>query len=77
MSFAKADDVMRIINELVRRIWRRAQHTALSIIPKLTYGMAMTSYGSDKPDLRYYHSRVSMILYGHLDEQVLTHWHSR
>ena len=54
MSFARADDVMRCVEVLIRRLWE----TLLQVesLPqgfrRISYQEAMSMYGSDKPDVR-------------------------
>ena len=63
MSFAGANDVMTVMETLVKRIWggRRAELSENLKFPlrRLSYDTAISTYGSDKPDLRFDHSRVS------------------
>jgi aspartyl-tRNA synthetase len=68
MSFADGDDVMVIIENLIKALWNDVQGTAISAQPgsyltgprftQMSYDDAMSAYGSDKPDLRF-PSRVS------------------
>ncbi|KAF8422517.1 tRNA synthetases class II-domain-containing protein [Tirmania nivea] len=62
MSFAGANDVMTVMEALVKRIWEE-RRTVLSEgltfpLRRLSYHTAMCTYGSDKPDLRFDHSRI-------------------
>ncbi|KAL8871496.1 MAG: hypothetical protein Q9174_002683 [Haloplaca sp. 1 TL-2023] len=53
MSFAGAEQVINVMEELVRSIW--LEHLGLhlpSSFPRMTYQEAMSKYGSDKPDVR-------------------------
>lgn len=53
MSFAKADDVIEIAEDLIRRLWRAfVLQVEIATFPRMTYTEAMAKYGSDKPDLR-------------------------
>ncbi|KAI9825901.1 MAG: hypothetical protein M1832_000842 [Thelocarpon impressellum] len=53
MSFATGEDVMACIESLIRRLWKTLKDVDLpQTIPRLSYGEAMTRYGSDKPDRR-------------------------
>lgn len=62
MSFAGARDVMTVMEDLIRKIW--AKERGLSgprltyPFAKMPYDLAMTTFGTDKPDLRFSHSRV-------------------
>ena len=52
-SFAEADDVIGAIEELIRTLWKYLLDLQLPhAFPRMTYAQAMSSYGSDKPDLR-------------------------
>ena len=52
-SFAKADDVIEAVEELIRTLWRYFLEVELpKPFPRMTYTEAMLRYGSDKPDLR-------------------------
>jgi aspartyl-tRNA synthetase len=54
MSFAGAADVMKCIEALIRKLWQ----TLLQVesLPqefrRISYQEAMSSYGTDKPDIR-------------------------
>ncbi|KAH0563401.1 hypothetical protein GP486_002035 [Trichoglossum hirsutum] len=54
MSFAKAEDVMKCIEELIRRLWQILLQVELQPqeFHRISYHEAMSSYGSDKPDIR-------------------------
>ena len=53
MSFSKTDDVILAVEILIREIWKVFLDLELPIaFPRMTYTQAMSSYGSDKPDLR-------------------------
>lgn len=53
MSFATGEDVMLIVETLLRRLWSKMLSTDVpSPFPRMTYHDAMSKYGSDKPDLR-------------------------
>ncbi|KAI8330921.1 tRNA synthetases class II-domain-containing protein [Blakeslea trispora] len=55
MSFAKQKDVQNIIEGIVTSIWDRVLGRKLSSadFPHMTYNEAMSTYGSDKPDVRF------------------------
>ena len=54
MSFAKGTDVMDCITTLISKLWRDLMNVVLpDSFPNMTYYEAMSSYGSDKPDLRF------------------------
>lgn len=55
MAFASGEDVMRVVENVVRRLWR--ERLGIKNLPesfaRMTYQEAMSKYGSDKPDLRF------------------------
>lgn len=53
MSFVDQYDVMAVMEEAVRRLWREFKGVEIGEIEKMTYADAMEQYGSDKPDLRF------------------------
>lgn len=54
MSFVEADDVMGVIEGLVKRTAREILGLDVPLpIPRLTYAEAMERFGHDAPDLRY------------------------
>ncbi|OAG06789.1 aspartyl-tRNA synthetase-like protein [Paraphaeosphaeria sporulosa] len=53
MSFADEETVMTEIEALVSKIWSTFTKAPVTPFPRMTYHEAMSSYGSDKPDLRY------------------------
>jgi aspartyl-tRNA synthetase len=65
MAFASSEDVMNVIEDLVRVLWsNHLSHNLPDPFPRLTYKEAMSKYGSDKPDLRlgYQISRLDYAL---------------
>ncbi|KIW07390.1 aspartate-tRNA ligase [Verruconis gallopava] len=53
MSFAKGEQVMEVIEQLLVTLWKRLlDHEIPQPIKRMTYHEAMSRYGSDKPDLR-------------------------
>lgn len=53
MSFASGSDVMECVETLIARLWSELLGIELpSPIPRMTYENAMSTYGSDKPDVR-------------------------
>ena len=52
-SFVGVDDVLRMCEELIARLWSEAGIEAPRPFRRMTYAEAMEKYGSDKPDLRY------------------------
>ncbi|MEX0912633.1 MAG: aspartate--tRNA ligase, partial [Gemmatimonadota bacterium] len=54
LSFVDEEDVYRIGEEMVARLWRDALQVDLPVpFTRLTYDDALRRYGTDKPDLRY------------------------
>lgn len=55
MSFATGEDVTRVIEGVIRRLWSTLLKEPVPAEPfrKLSYHEAMSLYGSDKPDTRY------------------------
>jgi aspartyl-tRNA synthetase len=54
MSFVAEDDVYRIMEGLIARIWKDVLDVTIPMpFPQMSYEEAMGSYGVDKPDLRF------------------------
>lgn len=53
MSFIDREDIMGIIEGLVRQIWKDVLNVDVPPIQRMPYDEAMTTYGSDRPDLRF------------------------
>ncbi|HMC46092.1 MAG TPA: aspartate--tRNA ligase, partial [Caballeronia sp.] len=54
MTFVSEDDVMNMMEECVRTVWKKALGVAIpEKLDRLTYAQAMATYGSDKPDRRF------------------------
>jgi aspartyl-tRNA synthetase len=59
MSFVNQDDVFRVIEGLVFRIWKEALGLDLATlyptlrVPQMPFAESMALYGNDKPDLRF------------------------
>lgn len=69
MSFAGADQVMKVIEELIGSLWLQCLKSQLpDSFPRISYAEAMSQYGSDKPDTRIgmQISRVEYLLPGDL-----------
>ncbi|WP_120004798.1 aspartate--tRNA ligase [Nesterenkonia muleiensis] len=52
-SFVEQEDVITLVEGLVRRLWRLIDVELDTPIPHITYREAMEKYGTDKPDLRF------------------------
>ncbi|TDD86356.1 aspartate--tRNA ligase [Actinomadura darangshiensis] len=64
MSFADQDDVLKVGEDLVARLWKDvAGYEIPRPIPHITYADAMARYGSDKPDLRFGNELTDMTEY--------------
>ena len=54
LSFADVDDVIRVNEGLIKRIWKEVLGVDIATpIERMTWQTAMDLYGSDKPDLRF------------------------
>ncbi len=54
MAFVERDEVLELVEELYREIWREVKGIDLGArFPRLTWHEAMRRFGSDKPDLRF------------------------
>ena len=53
MSFVTDDDVMTIIEGLLRRMWKDLLDVDVPPIKRMPYAEAIARFGSDRPDLRF------------------------
>lgn len=54
MSFVKEGDIQHLIEQLLKTIWKKIFNVDLPTpFARMTYQEAFSSYGSDKPDLRF------------------------
>ncbi len=53
MSFVDQDDVIALAEQILVAVWRTIGVELTPPFPRMTYAEAMSSYGSDKPDLRF------------------------
>ncbi len=54
MSFIKENDIFEVVEKVLKSVFKEVMGKELEMpFPRLTYHDAMTSYGSDKPDLRF------------------------
>ena len=54
MSFVDQDDVLTLVEGLMRRIWKQILDIDIpNPLPRMTYAEAMDRFGSDRPDLRF------------------------
>lgn len=61
LSFTSVKDVQNLVESLLTHSWPFDKNTIRTPFPRITYEDAMTTYGTDKPDLRY-ELKVSNIL---------------
>lgn len=52
MSFTDEEEIQRITEGLIRRIWSEIKGENVGDIPTLSYEEALKNFGTDKPDLR-------------------------
>jgi aspartyl-tRNA synthetase len=53
MSFIERENVMGVIEGLLRRIWKEILGVEIAAIPHMDYDEAVNKWGSDRPDLRF------------------------
>src|ERR1700722_4284144 len=53
MSFIDVEDIITIMEALLRRIWQEILGKEVPPIQRMEYDEAMSVYGSDRPDLRF------------------------
>ncbi len=54
MSFIEREDIYRVIEGLLQRIWKVALNLDIAVpFPRLRYEEAMNRFGTDKPDTRF------------------------
>lgn len=53
MSFVDREDIIALISQLYRAIWKETLSVDIPEIPRITYHDAMERYGIDRPDLRF------------------------
>lgn len=59
MSFATGDEVIHVIEDLLRRLWKEILQVEVEgEFQRMTWWYAMKFYGSDKPDLRFRKTKV-------------------
>ncbi len=52
VSFADSEEVINLITEMIRRVFKETLSIDLGEFPKISYHEAIEKYGIDKPDLR-------------------------
>ncbi|MEM1072642.1 MAG: aspartate--tRNA ligase [Planctomycetota bacterium] len=53
MSFVEQDDVIEIMEGMVRRVWKETLGVEVPPVERMTYQEAMNRYGIDRPDRRF------------------------
>ncbi|MCC6580825.1 MAG: aspartate--tRNA ligase [Phycisphaeraceae bacterium] len=53
MSFVNQEDVMNVVEGLMRKIWKDILNIDVPPLKRMKYDEAMGRYGSDRPDLRF------------------------
>jgi len=53
MAFVQRDDVISLVSDLFREIWRESLGVEVGDIPMMGYHEALERFGSDRPDLRF------------------------
>ncbi len=53
MSFINQDDIIELIEGLLRRLWKDVLDITVPEIARISYAEAMTRFGSDRPDMRF------------------------
>ena len=53
MSFVEPQDVMDVVEGVLRRLWQQVLDVEVPAVPRMTYEKAVGQYGSDRPDLRF------------------------
>ena len=60
MAFVERDDVLDMIDALVRHLFEACLDVEVGGIPRLTYDEALRRFGTDRPDLRIAHELVDI-----------------
>ena len=53
MSFVEQEDVLNIFEGMTRHLLKSVHNIEVAEFPRMTYKEAMTTYGNDKPDIRF------------------------
>ena len=53
MSFITQEDILNTFEGLIRHLFKTVKGIEIGSVPRMTYAEAMSSYGSDKPDIRF------------------------
>lgn len=53
MSFIDQDDIIKVNEQMLRKIWKQIKGVDVGEIPRMSYQEAMDRFGIDKPDLRF------------------------
>lgn len=68
MSFVDREEILSLMEALMKQIFRDALNVHLEDFPRMTYADAMRQYGSDKPDLRAGEPLVDLTELAHQSE---------
>lgn len=52
MSFVEEEDIQKITEKLIQKIWKEIKQENITEFPTLPYAEALERFGTDKPDLR-------------------------
>ena len=64
MSFIDQEDILAVAEKILVKVWKEVADYQINLpIPRMTYLDAMSRYGSDKPDLRFYLELVDCTAY--------------
>lgn len=53
MAFVEQEDILTVFEGLTRHLLKELKGIAVDKFPRITYEYAMTTYGNDKPDIRF------------------------
>ncbi|MFH1120605.1 MAG: aspartate--tRNA ligase [Bacteroidota bacterium] len=53
MSFVTQDDILDTFEGLTKHLFKNVKGVDIEKLPRMTFAHAMSSYGNDKPDIRY------------------------
>jgi len=62
MSFVTQDDVMNLIESLLKHCWPKHLEPLTLPLPRLSYSEAIQRYGTDKPDTRYSNLVIDFVM---------------
>jgi len=53
MAFVEQEDILNTFEGLTKNLFKEVLNVTLGDFPRMDYAMAMSKYGSDKPDIRF------------------------